>query len=182
MKKRNKILLVIFLLIVLIVSVLVVKHLFFGYRFESAIDCVNDAADREHWGTENVIYTYENNDYALVIYNTEGGDYFTSYCKKQKKNDTYYYKNVLLTNMLSPSTYQKEWNKVGKSLYFIYVAYENDIEEIDACGYQPVGTRIQYKNSAEETKTCWIYVVDTTLDSENTETFYNYKEKGLLGF
>jgi len=180
MKKTKKGLLIILFLIPLIVLIFVVKYQFVGYNFENAVDCVNNAAHNENWDSSNVVYAYENNSYAMVMYNTASGEYFTGYCKKIKRGDKYLYKNVLLSNMMPPITHQTEWNKVCNSLYFIYVEYEDDIYNIDSCGYKPVGTKIQYKNAIDETKTCWIYVIDTSLDN-NHQHFYNYKKRGIFG-
>ena len=64
--------------------------------------------------------------------------------------------------MIAPVTYHTEWNKVNKDLLFIYVHYKDDIKNIDCMGYEPVGSQIVYNNSANETKYCWLYVIDKT--------------------
>lgn len=53
----------------------------------------------------------------------------------------------------------KEWNEVDKHLKYIFVDFENDIENIDCGGYTPIGTRVNYQLRNGDKESCWIYIL-----------------------
>lgn len=180
MKKVIKSVLKVFLIIlftILIIGLLIVSKSYFGrYDTDNEIDCINNSAD-SYSQIDEIVFRYENDDDVLISYNTDNaGYYFASLDKKNDGNKTLY-KTKLLTNGLQPITYEKEWQRITKDIFIIYVDFENDIEEIDCCGYTPVGTKIEYKTAAGKTERCWLYLVDTSQDSDSSsEKFYNYKD------
>ena len=151
----------VFCLILAIVLIITIKHNFIGYNYESAESCAissfNTGAD--------LVYVYENNSIALVTLNSSG-DYYTCYCKKLRRGDSFAFKRVFRTNMIPPVTYTTEWNKVNKDLYFIYVDYKNDIEKIDCMNYEPIGSYIKWTNAVGEIDYCWLYIIDKTGSGE----------------
>lgn len=44
--------------------------------------------------------------------------------------------------------------------------YEDDIKDIDCGDSQPKGTQIHYKIQNGDKKSCWIYVVDETVNKK----------------
>lgn len=182
MKKFFKIILVIFLIICILCVLIFINSRFGGYKYVSDMDCINSYAN-SLMEFDKLIYKYENDDTELIIYSASNGDYCTCYMNKKTKKNQVYYKYKFLTDLIAPVTYHTEWNKVNDDLYFIYVDYEDDIEEIDCCGYTPVGTRLEYTNAAGEFDIFWIYVVDRTKDPDSSsKEFYNYDKSGGLLF
>lgn len=150
--------------IVLAFTTLFSAHILFGgYDYESDIECINDLSNNDSNliddKVDNVVFRYKTGGKELLLYNSADGEFFTSILDYKEKNGKTYYQNWI-SETKPPITYHTEWEKVSDDFYYIYVKYEEDMEEIDCMGYEPVGTEIYYKLPYGKTERCYIYIID----------------------
>lgn len=173
MKKILKVLMALLLITVLICTAVFFHFLYGGFKYDNEIDCVNDSSLGE---LDKIEFRYENDDSVLIAYYTESGKYCFTSLRKKTDGDKTLYKSRFHSDSMIPVTCRTQWRRITKDLFIIYVKYEDDIEEIDSCGYTPVGTKITYTNAVGETETDWIYVVDKTKEPDNKNKFDNYDD------
>lgn len=160
MKKHFKVIILTPIIIVLLFALLFGYNILFGgYNYETDIDCVNNTIF--DYQVDNVIYKYENEKNEILLYNSKSGRVFQCLLKKRKNLDKIEYK-LKYSATAVPITYHKEWAEVDKNLRYIFTDYENDIEDIDCDGFEPIGTKIYYHLSDGTEESCWIYVIDET--------------------
>lgn len=161
MKKFLKVI-ALFLLIVVVFPLLIlgIDSIFGGYNYKTDIDCVNS---RVGYGfqVKTVLYKYENEDKEILLYEPNNGTFFNCVLGKKSKNGEDLYRFEKGSNT-PPITWFKEWVEVDKNLQYIFVDFQDDIEDIDCMGYEPEGAKIYYKIATGEEESCWIYVIDKT--------------------
>ncbi|MDE5984759.1 MAG: hypothetical protein K2H13_05850, partial [Eubacterium sp.] len=129
-----------FLIIILFVFSFIVQLFFGGYNYTSDIECVNSS---KSFHIEEVVFKYENDKKEFIIYNDSNYDVCQSILKKREFLGETKYKHWI-SETAGPITYYTEWTEIDKNLRYICVDYENDIEDIDCQGFEPVGTKIYY--------------------------------------
>ena len=138
-------------------------QLFFGgYNYTSDIECVNSDSDDTFY-IENVIFKYENDKKEFIIYNNPDDIICQFILKKREFLGETKYKSWIMEMPAPPITYHKEWTEIDKNLRYIFVDYENDIEDIDCQGFEPVGTKIYYTIANGKQESCWIYIIDESV-------------------
>lgn len=158
------------MLITIIVSFVIIVTLnivFGGYNFKSDIDCVNSSYISSYINESNletIVFKYENDRKEILIYNSSNNEIFECILdKKQFSGETKY--RLRKSSTSAPITYRKNWTEVNSNLRYIFVDFEEDIKDVDCEGYNPIGTKIYYKIPNGEEKSCWIYVIDETIDN-----------------
>lgn len=165
MKKFIKtIILVPIIIVISFIIIFGINYIFGGYNYESDIDCINHYVGYEYQ-VNTVLYKYDNNNKEILLYNSNNGTFFNCILDKKNKNGKTLYKFNKSSNT-PPITWNTEWNEIDKNLKFIFVDYENDIEDIDCMGYEPQGTKIYYKLANGKEESCWIYIIDKTKDKD----------------
>lgn len=162
-----------FILITIIVSfvIIVISNIIFGgYNFKSDIDCVNSSYINE-FNLETIVFKYENDCKEILIYSSSNNMIFECILdKKQFSGETKYKLRKRSTSALN--TYYKNWTEVNSNLRYIFVDFEEDIKDIECEGYNPIGTKIYYKIPNGEEESCWIYVIDETIDNTGDDSSY----------
>lgn len=144
-----------------------ISYEFLGYKYSSVLDTVSSESLDDRHRLSKLIYQYENDSNAFVVYDGNDNNVFlTAYIKKQRFGNSYKYKRLVITNMKTPREYDPVVIKVSKNLYYVYVEYEEDIDKIDCMGYTPEGEKIEWQDTTGEKHYCWIYVIDKTKDKE----------------
>lgn len=72
-------------------------------------------------------------------------------------------------------TYSKQYSKINKKLFYIYLENERDIEYVDSCGYEPIKIKAEYTDKNGKLEVNWLYVVDTEKQND-IEEFYNFEK------
>ena len=175
-KKLSKLMLILISVFVVIVGMISCWFFSNDYDYTDKIDCLNAHLLSYEQGVNYIEFEYENDDNVILTYYTNRGGYYRASLAKKIIKGTIYY--ALLTNSTSPPvTYHTTWTRMTKEIFMIYVKYENDIDNIDCCGYTPVGSKITFIDSTGKAVTDLLYIVDTSKQtSAENKKFYNYKD------
>lgn len=147
------------ILVFLLIFSLLVQFFWSGYDYTSDIECVNSS---KYFECKEIVFKYENDKKVFLIYNDSNNIVYQCILNKRKFLEETKYK-LLINRTAAPTPFLKEWTEIDQDLRFIFVDYENDIEDIDCQGFEPVGTKIYYNIANGEQKSCWIYIIDESV-------------------
>ena len=175
-KKLLKLMLILISVFVVIVGIISCWYFGNDYDYTDKIECLNAYLTSYEQGVNYIVFEYENDDNVVLTFYTNRGGYYRALLAKKIINGTTYY-DFMNASTSPPVTYNTTWTRMTKEIFMIYVKYENDIDDIDCCGYTPVGTKITFIDSTGKAGTAWLYIVDTSKQtSAENKKFYNYED------
>lgn len=157
----KKVLIIISCILSVAISLSIYNNLFSGYNYGSDLDCIKYHSFKNH-DAQTIVFKYENKKREIILFNTQDNFFYNCILDKKQKNGKTMYRLNCKSNT-PPITYHTEWTEVDKNLRYIFVDYENDIEDIDCQGFEPIGTKIYYTIANGEQKSCWIYIIDESV-------------------
>lgn len=139
-KKLLKLMLILISVFVVIVGIISCWYFSNDYDYTDKIECLNAYLTSYEQGVNYIVFEYENDDNVVLTFYTNRGGYYRALLAKKIINGTTYY-DFMNASTSPPVTYNTTWTRMTKEIFMIYVKYENDIDDIDCCGYTPVGTK-----------------------------------------
>lgn len=128
--------------------------------YASIEECVaskSQSADFDSVG--QIVYQYENNKQAFVLYNSPSGDLWLGVLnlKKTKGKHTYQFKQ---TNLLTPNINAADLKKSGCSFAYALAPSKDSVEQYKSNKYSCILTEIDFTLSNGKTEHCYLYLID----------------------
>lgn len=132
---------------------------FNGYK-DSDIKCINSSV-----AYEKTLFKLEDDAHELIYFQSKYTGHINKCELKKKKIFGEVKYKIISLDTSSPHYLDKKWIAFNDNIKYIVLKYKNDIDYIDCEGSKPVGYEISWFLDNGEKTSCWIYVIDKTIQN-----------------
>ncbi len=142
-----------------------------GYYAYKDTECIGVHNLDEAQLEENILFSYENSDAEILLYDSPKTGFYKYHIVKKKILGNTKYKMRYGDN-IEPDVYSQEVYEVNKNLSYICVQYERDIENVDFQGCKPIYSEIEITNYDGTKSYMYICIIDKTENGKITRNSY----------